>query len=51
VTINEVAEKYNGGGHDCASGATVHSRKEMKALIADADARLADYKENNEGWL
>ena len=51
VTINEVAEKYNGGGHDCASGATVHSRKEMKALISDADARLADYKANNEGWL
>ena len=51
VTINEVAEKYHGGGHDCASGATVHSRKEMKALIADADARLADYKANNEGWL
>ncbi len=51
VTINEVAEKYGGGGHDCASGATVHSRKEMKALIADADERLADYKANNEGWL
>ena len=51
VTINEIAQKYNGGGHDCASGATVHSRKEMKSLLADADARLADYKENNEGWL
>ena len=51
VTVNEVAEKYGGGGHDCASGATVHNRKEMKALIADADARLADYKANNEGWL
>ena len=51
VTINEVAEKYHGGGHDCASGATVHNRKEMKALIADADARLSDYKKNNEGWL
>lgn len=51
VTINEVAEKYGGGGHDCASGATVHGRKEMKALIADADTRLADYKESNEGWL
>ena len=51
VTVNEVAEKYNGGGHDCASGATVHSRKEMKALIADADTRLAHYKESNEGWL
>ena len=51
VTINEVAEKYGGGGHDCACGATVHGRKEMKALIADADTRLADYKESNEGWL
>lgn len=51
VTINEVAEKYNGGGHDCASGATVHSRKEMKALLADADLRLAEYKESHEGWL
>lgn len=51
VTINQIAEKYNGGGHDCASGATVKSRKEMNALVADADAHLADYKENNEGWL
>ena len=51
VTINQIAEKYNGGGHDCASGATVKNRAEMRRLIADADARLADYKANNEGWL
>ena len=51
VTINEIAEKYHGGGHDCASGATVKSRAEMRRLIADADARLCDYKANNEGWL
>ncbi len=51
VTINQVAEKYNGGGHDCASGATVKNRAEMRKLLADADARLKDYKENNEGWL
>ena len=51
VTVNQIAEKYNGGGHDCASGATVKSRAEMRKLIADADARLADYKANNEGWL
>ena len=51
VTISEVAEKYSGGGHACASGATVHSRREMKALLADADSRLANYKANNEGWL
>ena len=51
VTVNQIAEKYNGGGHDCASGATVKSRSEMRRLIADADARLKEYKESNEGWL
>ena len=51
VTINKLAEKYHGGGHDCASGATVKNRSEMKALVADADTLLADYKVNHEGWL
>lgn len=51
VTVNPVAEKYGGGGHACASGATVYSKKEMKELIKDADERLKDYKANNEGWL
>lgn len=51
VTVNGLAEKYGGGGHACASGATVHSRKEMKALIADADAIIKEYKETHEGWL
>ena len=51
VTVNSIGEKYNGGGHACAAGATVYSEDEMKALIADADARLKEYKENNEGWL
>ena len=51
VKISDLAEKYNGGGHACAAGATVHSKSEMKALIAEADALLKDYKANNEGWL
>ena len=51
VTVNTLAEKYRGGGHDCACGATVYSKKEVKSLLADADARLKEYKENNEGWL
>ena len=51
VTINEIGEKYGGGGHACAAGATVYSEDEMMQLIADADARLKEYKENNEGWL
>lgn len=51
VTINEIAEKYRGGGHDCASGATLLKKREIRALLADADARLKEYKENNEGWI
>lgn len=51
VTINELAERYHGGGHSCASGATVYSPEEMQSLIDDADALLASYKANNEGWL
>jgi phosphoesterase RecJ-like protein len=51
LPVNPLAEKYGGGGHACACGATVHSKKEMKALISDADALLSDYKKNNEGWL
>ena len=50
VTVNEIAERYHGGGHACASGATVYSKKEMKALIKDCDVRLKEFKENNEGW-
>ena len=51
VTVSELAERYSGGGHACAAGATVHSKKEMKQLLAEADALLKEYKENNEGWL
>ncbi len=47
VTVNELANKYHGGGHACASGATVHGKKEIKALLADADALIKDYKSNN----
>ena len=51
VTINQLAEKYNGGGHACACGATVHSKKELMSLVSDADALLGEYKASNEGWL
>ena len=49
--INTIAEKYHGGGHACASGATVYSVDEINALIADADALIKEYKETHEGWL
>ena len=51
VTINSIGEKYRGGGHACAAGATVYSLDEMNALIADADKHLKEFKETNEGWL
>ncbi len=49
--INPVAEKYNGGGHACACGATVYSVDEMQALLRDADALVKEYKETHEDWL
>ncbi len=51
MTINTLAEKYRGGGHACASGATIYSTDEMKALVAEADAMVKAYKESHEGWL
>lgn len=51
VTVSEIGDKYRGGGHACAAGATLHSKREMKALLAEADARLKEYKESHEGWL
>ena len=51
VTINELAERYEGGGHACASGATVHSVEQMNKLLKEADELLAEYKKANKGWL
>ena len=51
VTVNQIAEQYEGGGHACASGATVHSKEQMEELIALADKTLGEYKATNEGWL
>ena len=51
VTINELGQKYEGGGHACAAGATVHSIEQMEQLLKDADALLKEFKETNEGWL
>lgn len=51
VTVDKLANRYHGGGHANASGATVYSKDEMQALLDDADALLATYKKENEGWL
>ena len=51
VHINTIAEKYRGGGHACASGATVYGKAEIQALLADTDALVKEYKETHEDWL
>ncbi len=51
VTVNALAERYHGGGHDCASGATVYSDEEARALLSDADDLIKKYKETHKGWL
>lgn len=47
--INEVAEKYNGGGHKMASGARVTTMEEAKLLINDLDKVCKKYIEE-EGY-
>ena len=51
VHINSIAEKYRGGGHACASGATVYGQDEIQALLRDTDALVKEYKETHEDWL
>ena len=45
--INTVAEKYNGGGHQFASGAKVSSFEEAHLLVSDLDRVTKKYIEDN----
>ena len=49
--INHIAEQFRGGGHACASGATVYNEEELQQLVDMADAYIKEYKETHEGWL
>lgn len=51
VHINQLAERYRGGGHACASGATVYGKEEVEKLLQEADALVKEYKETHEDWL
>lgn len=51
VTINTLAERYEGGGHACAAGATVYNNEQMNELLNEADILLSEYKKANKGWL
>ncbi len=51
AAINHIAEQFHGGGHACASGATVYNQEELQQLVAAADAWIKEYKETHEGWM
>ncbi len=51
LTIHKLAERYHGGGHECAAGATVYSRAEKTKLLREADRLLKEYKETHDEWL
>ena len=51
MTINALAERHHGGGHACASGATVYSREEIEQLVREADTAVQRYKETHDGWM
>ncbi len=51
MTVNELAEKYRGGGHSSACGATLLDKSEIRKVLRDADALLKNFKETHEGWL
>lgn len=43
--VNQIAEKYNGGGHAMASGARVKTMEEVQSLINDLDNLCKAYNE------
>lgn len=51
VEVQPLAARYHGGGHACASGATVYSTEERMALIEEADRLVADYMATHHDWL
>ena len=51
MTVDRLASRYHGGGHEKASGATCYSEEEMMALVRDADILTAEYKRKHENWM
>lgn len=48
ISIRDLAAKYNGGGHENASGATIYSKKQAKTLLNEADQILFNFKNKNK---
>lgn len=46
--INEIASKYNGGGHKFASGVKTTDKREIENLLKDLDEACKEYKQTLE---
>ncbi len=51
MTVNDIAEKYRGGGHASACGATLLDKSEIRKVLKDADKSLEKYKSTHEDWI
>ncbi len=49
--IHTLAEKYDGGGHHKAAGATLKSHSKIRQFVKDADALVKEYKEKQTPLL
>ena len=45
--INTLAEKYKGGGHPKAAGASLDSWDDLDKFLSDIDNIVKEYKKNN----
>ncbi len=45
--INEIAAKYNGGGHKFASGARIYQESDIELFIKDLDNLCKEYQKNS----
>lgn len=46
--VNEIASKYNGGGHKLASGVRTNKKEDIDALIKEYSSLCRQYKESEE---
>ena len=51
MKINTLAEKFGGGGHEDACGATLHEESEIQKMIDEADKMLGEYKATHKGYM
>ncbi|MCQ2748261.1 MAG: DHHA1 domain-containing protein [Mycoplasmoidaceae bacterium] len=42
LPINQIAEKYHGGGHKLAAGVTIYHKSEIKQIIKDVEDYLKE---------